>query len=335
MEIDLELPSGQEDKLDTRLDTNFGGTDGLLAREDEINSPRTGRDIEGNPGPNMGENLSTSGEGANENALGLDAFGKQVKSFEPQKGLEFESKEAAYSFYREYARKSNSEISSRLHYRVQRFNDLCKRAIKLGEEASLSQETYDTVICALQKAMEHCVGVNNSVKCVLEPNNLLCIEEENQGNSVVKTSKKKKIYKKRKVQSETEVITSGVQDSNQQMGQLNSGAHSLDNTFVPQQDIPGMGQLISLSSIRDGYYSNQQAIQGLGQLNSIPMRVGHYGPQQSLQGLLQGQLGFRAATMHGCFNIRDSLHDMEQSVAGSRQFQNIVSKPLQDKHLPP
>ncbi|XP_028082805.1 protein FAR1-RELATED SEQUENCE 2-like isoform X1 [Camellia sinensis] len=232
-------------------------------------------------------------------------------------------------------RKSNSEISSRLHYRVQRFNDLCKRAIKLGEEASLSQETYDTVICALQKAMEHCVGVNNSVKCVLEPNSLLCIEEENQGNSVVKTSKKKKIYKKRKVQSETEVITSGVQDSNQQMGQLNSGAHSLDNTFVPQQDVPGMGQLISLSSIRDGYYSNQQAIQGLGQLNSIPMRVGHYGPQQSLQGLLQGQLGFRAATMHGCFNIRDSLHDMEQSVAGSRQFQNIVSKPLQDKHLPP
>lgn len=104
MEIDLELPSGQEDKLDTRLDTNFGGKDGLLAGEDEINSPRTGRDIEGNPGPNMGENLSTSGEGANENALGLDAFGKQVKSFEPQKGLEFESKEAAYSFYREYAR---------------------------------------------------------------------------------------------------------------------------------------------------------------------------------------------------------------------------------------
>lgn len=232
-------------------------------------------------------------------------------------------------------RKSNSEISSRLHYRVQRFNDLCKRAIKLGEEASLSQETYNTVICALQKAMEQCVGVNNSVKCVSEPNSLLCIEGENQGNSVVKTSKKKKIYKKRKVQSETEVITSGVQDSNQQMGQLNSGAHSLDNTFAPQQDIPGMGQLISLSSIRDGYYSNQQAIQGLGQLNSIPMRVGHYGPQQSLQGLLQGQLGFRAATMHGCFNIRDSLHDMEQSVVGSRQFQNIVSKPLQDKHLPP
>ncbi|XP_057506307.1 protein FAR1-RELATED SEQUENCE 2-like isoform X3 [Actinidia eriantha] len=255
-------------------------------------------------------------------------------------------------------RQSDSEISSRRRYRVQRFNDLFKRAIKLGEEGSLSQENFNIVIYALHEAMEQCVGVNASVKCVLEPitpanQGFLSTEEENQTNNFAKASKKKKIHKNRKVQCETEERTSAVQDTNLQM--LNSGAHSRDNSFVPPQDmlgmeggsrrptvdcyfgaeqsLQGMGQLNSLSSIPDGYYGNQQGMQGLGQLNSMPLHVSHYGPRQSLQGLLQGQLGFRAPAMHGCFNIQDSLQDMEQSGGGSRKLHNNVSKRLHDKHL--
>uniref|UniRef100_A0A5B7BC12 Protein FAR1-RELATED SEQUENCE n=1 Tax=Davidia involucrata TaxID=16924 RepID=A0A5B7BC12_DAVIN len=209
-------------------------------------------------------------------------------------------------------RQTMSEISSRLHFRVQRFNDLCKRAIKLGEQGSLSQETYNIAFHALEEALQHCVGVNHSVRSVSEPNALatqgfLNIEEENQGSSMVKASKKKKVHKKRKVHSEPEVITIGIQDSSQQMEQLNPRAHTLDNCYVPQQSMQGMdlgsrgptldgyygatqsaqgvGQLNSISSMRDGYYSNQHGIQGLGQLYSIPTRVGHYGTQQSLQGL--------------------------------------------------
>lgn len=235
-------------------------------------------------------------------------------------------------------RLSSSETSSRFSYRVQRFNDLCKRAIKLGEEGSLSQERYNIVIEALQEAMEHCVGLNASVRSVLEPNmsatqGFISTEEENQSDSLAKASKKKKIHKKRKVQSETEVIASLVQDCNLQMGMLDSGAHIVDNTCVPQQHMPGMGQIHSSSLIHNGYYSNQQGTQGMGQSNSIAMHIGHYGPQQSLQGLLQGPLGFRAPTIHGYFNIQDSLHDVEQSV-GSRQFHDVRSKRLHDKHLP-
>ncbi|KAG5520476.1 hypothetical protein RHGRI_033158 [Rhododendron griersonianum] len=234
-------------------------------------------------------------------------------------------------------RLSSSETSSRFSYRVQRFNDLCKRAIKLGEEGSLSQERYNIVIDALQEAMEHCVGVNTSVRSVLEPNmsatqGFISTEEENQSNSFAKASKKKKIHKKRKVQSETEVIASLVQDCNLQMGMLDSGAHIVDNTCVPQQHMPGMGQIHSSSLIHNGYYSNQQGTQGMGQSNSFATRIGHYGPQQSLQGLLQGPLGFRAPTIHGYFNIQDSVHDVEQSV-GSRQFHDVRSKRLHDKHL--
>lgn len=235
-------------------------------------------------------------------------------------------------------RLSSSETSSRFSYRVQRFNDLCKRAIKLGEEGSLSQDRYNIVIDALQEAMEHCVGVNASVRSVLEPNmsgtqGFISTEEENQSDGLAKASKKKKIHKKRKVQSETEVIASLVQDCNLQMGMLDSGAHIVDNTCVPQQHMPGMEQIHSSSLIHNGYYSNQQGTQGMGQSNSIATRIGHYGPQQSLQGLLQGPLGFRAPTIHGYSNIQDSVHDVEQSV-GSRQFHDVRSKRLHDKHLP-
>ncbi|XP_052175026.1 protein FAR1-RELATED SEQUENCE 2 isoform X2 [Diospyros lotus] len=254
----------------------------------------------------------------------------------------------------------NSELSRKFPYRVQRFNDLCKRAIELGEKGSFTQETYNIVINALQEAMKHCVSANNSVRSVLEPNSFathgsLSIEEENQSNNLAKASKKKKLHKKKKVQSETEVITSGMQDSTRKMGQLNSGAHCLDNTFVPQQDILGMevglrtptvddyysaqqsvqgvvrGPFNSLSSSPDGYYSSQQGMQGMGQLNSIPLRLGHYGSQQSLQGLLHEQLGLRAAAMHGCFGIHDSLQNMP---VGSRQFHNVAAKHLHDKHPP-
>ncbi|KAK9285708.1 hypothetical protein L1049_024907 [Liquidambar formosana] len=164
-------------------------------------------------------------------------------------------------------RKTMGDISKGLHYRLQRFNDLCKRAIKLGEEGSLSQETYDIAFQALEEALKHCVGVNNSVRSVLEPNTLpihgfLDIEEVNHGNSAGKASKKKKTYKKRKVRSEPEAITIRMQESCQQMEQLNSRAHNLDNCYVPQQDMQGM-ELGARPPTLDSYYGAQQSMQGV------------------------------------------------------------------------
>ncbi|KAA8519845.1 hypothetical protein F0562_014065 [Nyssa sinensis] len=186
-------------------------------------------------------------------------------------------------------RQTMSEISSRLHSRVQRFNDLCKQAIKLGEQGSLSQETYDIAFHALEEALQHCVGVNHSVRT--EPNTLatqgfLNVEEENQGSSMAKASKKKTIHKKRKVQSEAEVITIGIQDSSHQMEHMNPRTHTLDNCYVPQQGMQGT-DLGSRGPTLDGYYGAPQSVQGVGHLNSITsMRDGYYSNQQGIQGLV-------------------------------------------------
>ncbi|KAL4598856.1 hypothetical protein ACB092_11G087100 [Castanea dentata] len=252
-------------------------------------------------------------------------------------------------------RQPTSQISNGLHYRVLRFNDLCKRAMRLVEEGSLSEETYSIAFQALEEVLKHCVGVNNSVRSVLEPNTLaihgfLDIEEENQNNSMAKSSKKKKTFKKRKGRSEPDGVTIGIQESCQQM--MSSRAHNLDNCYVPQQDMQGVelssrapafdeyfdahqninsvGQLNSNSPIRDDYFSNQQGLQGLGQLHSLASRVGQYGTQQSMQGLLQAQLSFKTPVIHGCFDIQDNLQDMSMA---SSQFHNIATKHLPSKHL--
>ncbi|KAL4598854.1 hypothetical protein ACB092_11G087100 [Castanea dentata] len=254
-------------------------------------------------------------------------------------------------------RQPTSQISNGLHYRVLRFNDLCKRAMRLVEEGSLSEETYSIAFQALEEVLKHCVGVNNSVRSVLEPNTLaihgfLDIEEENQNNSMAKSSKKKKTFKKRKGRSEPDGVTIGIQESCQQMEQMSSRAHNLDNCYVPQQDMQGVelssrapafdeyfdahqninsvGQLNSNSPIRDDYFSNQQGLQGLGQLHSLASRVGQYGTQQSMQGLLQAQLSFKTPVIHGCFDIQDNLQDMSMA---SSQFHNIATKHLPSKHL--
>ncbi|CAL8138560.1 unnamed protein product [Prunus armeniaca] len=250
---------------------------------------------------------------------------------------------------------TDSDGPKRLNYRVQRFNDLCKLAVKLGEEGSLSPETYHIAFQALEAALKHCVDANNSVRTVSEANmsanhGFNDVEEVNPSSNMAKSSKKKKTYKKRKAQTEQDSVTIRLQDSCQQMEQMKSRAHNRDNCYVPQQELegehgsrsrgldsyygaqqsmPGMGQLNSIAPISDGYYGNQQATQG--QLHSLPTRVGHYGTQQSMRGMVQGQLSFRPPTVQSCFDIQGNLQDMEHS-AGSSHFHGNASKRPHGKH---
>ncbi|KAJ7961779.1 protein FAR-RED IMPAIRED RESPONSE 1-like isoform X1 [Quillaja saponaria] len=250
------------------------------------------------------------------------------------------------------------DITNVLPNRLQRFNDLCRRAITLSEVGSLSQDTYKVAFQALKKVYKHCVSVNDSARTVLEPNmstfhGFLDVAEANHGSHMAKSTKKRKTYKKKPL-SEPEKITVRTQDSFQQMEHMTSRAHNLDDCYIPQQDIPavelgsraptfdgyygaqqslqGEGQLNSISLVRDGYYSNQQAIQGLGQLHPLRTRIPHYGMQQSMQGLLQGQHCFRAPVTHGFYDIQDNLEDMEQSVESS-QNRSLAPKHLHDKSL--
>ncbi|XP_062107005.1 protein FAR1-RELATED SEQUENCE 2-like isoform X2 [Humulus lupulus] len=242
-----------------------------------------------------------------------------------------------------------SELPRR-NLRLQRFNDLCKLATKLGEEGSLSSEAYHIAIQALEEVLKHCVDVNSSVQSSLGPSmsNVHSFVDavENHGSITGKSFKKKKMYKKRKGESESGVTTR-MQDSDPRMEHMRPRADNLDNCYIPQQEIQvveldsgaqdvdgfynrhsihGVGQFESISTVHDGFYTHQQGL--LGQLHSVPTRAVHYGNQQCMQGLL----GFRVPTVHGCFDIQENLQDVEQSV-GSSQYQNIAPKHQPDKHL--
>ncbi|KAL7587485.1 hypothetical protein Lser_V15G36851 [Lactuca serriola] len=195
-----------------------------------------------------------------------------------------------------------SEGGEQLQYRVQRYNDLCQRAIKLGEEGSLSQESYNLAIGALEEVYTNCVCLNNSNKNLIEVGTssgqgVLRIEDDNQRNT--RANKKKNPMKKRKANSEQDIMTVGGQDSLQQLDKLSSRSIGLDGYFGPQQSMQGMVQLNLMAPSRDNYYGNQQAIQGLGQLNSIaPNHECYYGAQPTLHSLgccLQGQMDFLRA----------------------------------------
>ena len=104
MEIDLELPSCEHEKLDIGSNTNIDDVDSadrMYVEEDDVNSPTTSEHVEEVFGPNA--SVSTIQNEVDVNAVGLNGVNKSV-TCEPHNGLEFETKEAAYSFYREYAR---------------------------------------------------------------------------------------------------------------------------------------------------------------------------------------------------------------------------------------
>ncbi|KAE8734752.1 Protein FAR1-RELATED SEQUENCE 4 [Hibiscus syriacus] len=61
------------------------------------------------------------------------------------------------------SRRPISQKLDEVQSKVRRYSDLCRRAIKLSEEGSLSQESYNLALSALKEARKQCVSVNNSV----------------------------------------------------------------------------------------------------------------------------------------------------------------------------
>ncbi|KAI4313829.1 hypothetical protein L6164_026779 [Bauhinia variegata] len=57
-----------------------------------------------------------------------------------------------------------SERFDEVQSKVRRFNDLCRRAIILGEEGSLSQESYHIALATIKEALKQCGNLNSSVE---------------------------------------------------------------------------------------------------------------------------------------------------------------------------
>lgn len=189
-------------------------------------------------------------------------------------------------------RNVTGEESEHMLARVQRYNDLCHRSLKLSEEGSLSQDSYSIAFHALNEAHKSCVSVNNSSKSPTEAgtsgaHGQLSIEEDTQSRNMGKSNKKKNPTKKKKVNSEAEVMNVGALDNMQQMDKFSTRtAVTLEGYYGAQQSVQGMLNL--MGPTRDDYYGNQQTLQGLGPMSSIPTgHDGYYGAHQSMPGLAQ------------------------------------------------
>ncbi|KAM7270244.1 hypothetical protein ACFE04_029458 [Oxalis oulophora] len=204
-------------------------------------------------------------------------------------------------------RQTLSQGSEIVESRVQRYDNLCQRAYKLGDEASLSHETYNIAYKALEEALRKCESVNNprSSREPCSPTNSPrdfenIIEVNRTSNKNTNSSNSSQLH------SEQEAVTNiGMHDSWQQMEQLNSRTATIDGYFGSQPIMQGTGHLSSHTSGHEDYYNNQHSIQGLGQLNSIaPIHDTHYMSQQRMH--VMAPLQFRPQTVPDCFDVQDS-----------------------------
>ncbi|XAR60398.1 hypothetical protein NMG60_11033753 [Bertholletia excelsa] len=143
------------------------------------------------------------------------------------------------------SRHAIGERLDELQSKVRWYNDLCRRAIILGEEGSLSQESYDVAVRAIKEALKQCASVNNPTGNDLGPNTslipALCGPEDNQDSTIaskeqaphLNMTKSNKISKRvesgkekanvddsnkrSKVPSEVEAVNVGAQGSFHQM----------------------------------------------------------------------------------------------------------------------
>lgn len=196
--------------------------------------------------------------------------------------------------------------AERKQSRVQLYNGLCKYAIELAEEGSLSEKSYSIAFRAIVEALKTCVNVNNKSAAAESSSTTLCFrngEGEQQGIIATEASKKRKnTSKKRKVQVQPESIAVEAEDSLQQIDNLNSEGMALNGYYGSHQNVHGMIQLNLMEPPQDGYYVNQQSMQGLGQLNSLASsHDGFFGTQPSLHGL--GPLEFRPSNFS--FGLQD------------------------------
>ncbi|KAL0722170.1 hypothetical protein Bca4012_036769 [Brassica carinata] len=231
-------------------------------------------------------------------------------------------------------REEKHEKCATVQNRMARFDDLCKRFVKLGEVASLSDEAYKTALQFLEKNLKKCVSVNSSPKFPSEPEKLMTsgsvgLESEDTLDCASKLSRKKKIQKKRKAYYGLEDATDRSEEPRQEPEQVSSRAPTFENCYIPQaadMEATELGSCAaphgiyystqqtigfsSVSSVQDGYYGHPATIQAMGNLHSIHGRMNQYETQASIQGAFQGQTVFRGSAIRGCYDMEETLHDM-------------------------
>ncbi|KAK1411987.1 hypothetical protein QVD17_32892 [Tagetes erecta] len=136
-----------------------------------------------------------------------------------------------------------SEKLENVQTKTRRLNDLCRRAIILGEEGSISQESYKIALGAIKDALAQCSNVNNSAEneghgeptVSKEPRPNLNV---NKGNKRAESGKEKSnnngtAVMKEKVPAQPEVVNIGIDASFHQMELPNTRHLQLHNMMPP------------------------------------------------------------------------------------------------------
>ncbi|XP_071720386.1 protein FAR1-RELATED SEQUENCE 4-like [Rutidosis leptorrhynchoides] len=131
--------------------------------------------------------------------------------------------------------------------RTRRLNDLCRRAVILGEEGSISQESYKVALDAIQGALLQCSKVNKSNEDESRPSTSTCNgvfgneeEDVNRGVKRVETGKEKSngngiaVLKEKVLVQQPEVVNIGIDASFHQMDLPNTRLLQLHNIMPPQ-----------------------------------------------------------------------------------------------------
>ncbi|WCJ28091.1 FRS (FAR1 Related Sequences) transcription factor family [Euphorbia peplus] len=217
------------------------------------------------------------------------------------------------------SRQPAAEGTSGILSRVQRYNVLCKLAIQMSEEGSVSEDVYNIAFRTLADALKNCVNTNNSNNSAIESGGLSMVqhevEEENHGILATKLSKKKNPIRKRKVQSDPDLMAVEAPDNLHQMENLGADGLTLTSYYGAPQNTQGLVQLNLMEPPHDGYFVNQQSIQGLGQLTSIAAgHDGFFGTQQSMNAL--GHFDFRPPTSYS-YSLQDDPRLRSSHLHGS------------------
>ncbi|KAJ0255235.1 Protein FAR-RED IMPAIRED RESPONSE 1 [Hirschfeldia incana] len=217
--------------------------------------------------------------------------------------------------------KSGGGGGDQIQSRVQRYNELCSRAVELSEEGCVSEENYNIVLRTLVESLKNCVEINHARNNITEStnsqlNNGGAQEEENHVVAGVKATKKKTVVRKRKGQQEASQMLES-QQSLQPMENISSEGMNISGYYGPQQNVQGLLNL--MEPPHEGYYVNQRTIQGLGQLNSIaPVQDSFFTNQQGMPGL--GQMDFRPPP-NFTYNLQDEhLRSAQLPGSSSRQL---------------
>ncbi|KAL8262955.1 hypothetical protein R6Q59_024304 [Mikania micrantha] len=136
-----------------------------------------------------------------------------------------------------------SEKLENVQTKTRRLNDLCRRAIILGEEGSISQESYKIALDAIKEALVQCSNVNNSAEIEGQGEPIVSKEpgpnlNVNKGIKRAESGKEKSnsnstAVMKEKVPAQPDVVNIGIDASFHQMELPNTRHFQLHNIMPP------------------------------------------------------------------------------------------------------